>query len=88
MLLFLPWNILVDNHHATVSLDAERARSREFKKGLKQDMNIALAMALHGRLGKESSIACIGTDMMAEVVKLIHHHNPRSKYFKLFGSCQ
>ena len=83
MLLSLPFDILVD-HQNTTSLDAERARSREYKAGLKQDMNTALAMALHGRLGKESAIACIGRDMMAEAVRLLHHHSPCSKYYKFY----
>lgn len=83
MLLTSPWKVLVETR-ATVFLDAERARSRKFKAGLKQEMNTALAMALHERLGKESGIACIGRDVMAEVVKMIHHHSPVTQYYKFF----
>jgi len=60
-----PW----DNLHATTSLDAERARSRAYKAWRKR--TLPLAMALHGRLGAGSSIACLGGDLMAEVVKWV-----------------
>ena len=48
-------------------------------------MNTALAMALHGRLGKDSAIACIGRETMEEAVKIIHSRSPSSKYYKFFN---
>jgi DNA-binding NtrC family response regulator len=65
MLEIGPW----DSLHATTSLDAERARSRAYKAWRKR--TLPLAMALHGRLGAGSSIACLGGDLMAEVAKWV-----------------
>ena len=69
MLENFPWDHFTTNR-ARFSLDAERARSREYKDRLmQQERNTALAMALHERLGKRSGISCLGGDMMADVVK-------------------
>ena len=56
-----PWNHLTDNG-STFNIDAERAKSREYKDWLKQtEMKTALAVALHERLG----------DLLVEIVMLI-----------------
>lgn len=62
------WDHYCDEH-ATVSLDAERARSRESKPPLySQRRREAVAMALHSRLGKQSLLGSLGEDILREHV--------------------
>lgn len=71
MLKRFPWDHFV-THQSIYHLDAERARSREHKAWLKlQSRKLALAMALHSRMGAESGIAGLGGDLVAEVMKLL-----------------
>ncbi len=46
------------------TLDAARERSRYLKRA---PLRLAFAMALHGRLGAASPVACLGCDLLREV---------------------
>ena len=67
MLDICPWDECITTN-ATADLDAERAKSRAYKRSYTEQRKTALAMALHGRLGEGSALASLGDDVLSQIL--------------------